>query len=212
MKAFIINYNRLTLVQNIAEHLSKAGLDVYIIDNNSTHAPLLSWYTTCPYNVLRMDDNYGHTVFWTKGLFTMVKDERYILTDPDLDISSVPSDFVKILNDGLTKYPKYPKCGLSLKLDDLPDTKVGNSAKGWESKFWQHPLDEMYYAADVDTTLAMYRENTRIHTISAIRTAPPYSARHIPWYYTTFEELPEDEKYYYSSSKTYTSWSKYMEH
>jgi hypothetical protein len=143
-------------------------------------------------------------------LYSFAKGERYIVTDPDLDISNIPPNFIDVLDRGLTKYSQFAKCGLSLMLSDLPDTGIGNEAKGWESKFWQHPLDEMYYAADVDTTLAMYRETVKAHTINAIRTAPPYSARHIPWYYTTFEELPEDEKYYYSSSKTYTSWSKYL--
>lgn len=209
MKAFVICYNRLTLVQNIAKILQDAGLDVHIIDNHSSYPPLLEWYKTCPYKVLMMDDNYGHTVFWSQSLHKLVENERYILTDPDLDISDVPSDFVDILNKGLDKYPNFYKCGLSLKIDDLPETYMGNDVRGWESQFWQHKLDDQYYRADVDTTLAMYREGVVCYTINAIRTAPPYSARHIPWYYTSFEELPEDEKFYYSSSKTYTMWAKY---
>lgn len=210
MKAFVISYNRLILVQNIAECLQKAGLDVHIIDNHSEYSPLLEWYNNCPYNVIRMDKNYGHTVFWSQELYKMADEQRYIVTDPDLDISDVPLDFVDVLNRGLDKYPNIYKCGLSLRTNDLPNTPMGNEAKGWENQFWQHKLDDEFYLADVDTTLAMYRESVRFHTINAIRTAPPYSAKHIPWYYITFENLPEDEKFYYSSSKTYTSWAKYF--
>lgn len=210
MKVFIINYNRLTLVQNIAQCLHDVELDVNIIDNHSEYPPLLDWYKVCPYNVLMMDKNHGHTVFWSQHLYDLVEGERYMITDPDLDISKVPSNFVSLLSKGLDKYPNFYKCGLSLKIDDLPNTPIGNEAKGWESKFWQHKLDEEFYAADIDTTLAMYRKGVIFHTINAIRTAPPYSARHIPWYYTSFEELPEDEKFYYSSSKTFTSWAKHI--
>ena len=197
-------------MQNIAQCLHDVGLDVTIVDNHSGYPPLLDWYKTCPYNVLMMDGNYGHTVFWSQHLYKSVKGERYILTDPDLDISDVPSDFVSLLSKGLDNYSNFYKCGLSLKIDDLPNTPEGDEVKGWESQFWKHKLDEEFYAADIDTTLAMYREGVVYHTLNAIRTAPPYSAKHIPWYYISFEELPEDEKFYYASSKTITGWAKHI--
>ncbi len=210
MKAFVIAYNRLTLIKNIAERLYNIGLDVRIVDNHSDNPSLLEWYEEAPYGIIRMDKNYGHQVVWSKVLYPLAKGERYIVTDPDLDLSDVPDDFVSVLNAGLDKYPNFHKCGLSLRIDDLPDTEIGNQAKSWEQQFWKHKLDNMYYAADVDTTLALYRENVTQHTLNALRVGFPYSARHIPWYYTTFDSLPADEQYYYSSLGTYTYWAKYM--
>jgi hypothetical protein len=210
MKCFIISYNRLTCLKNIAERLYKLGFDINIIDNHSSYQPLLDWYKTIPYNIIMMDANYTHTVFWSKQLYKNVIGERYIVTDPDLDISEIPDDFITFLNKGLDKYPSFDKCGFSLKINDLPDTPIANEAKGWEQKFWQCKLDDMYYAADIDTTFSLYRENANVHILKALRTEAPYCAKHIPWYYTNFEELPEDEQFYYNSSKSCTFWSKYI--
>jgi hypothetical protein len=35
-----------------------------------------------------------------------------------------------------------------------------------------------------------------------VRSAPPYVARHVPWYYTARDEIPEDEMYYLNSTKS----------
>jgi len=210
MKAFIIAYERLSLLKNMARDLANAGLDIHIVDNCSTYSPLLEWYESNPYTILRMDNNYGNTVVWDKELFKLANGERYIVTDPDLDISDVPGDFITVLDNGLNLYPSAHKCGLSLRIDDLPNTGIGNGAREWEGKFWTNKLDDMYYGTQIDTTLAMYRENITYHTLTALRTAPPYMARHIPWYYIDFNSLPEDEKYYCSHCGGISYWSKFI--
>jgi len=200
MKCFIINYNRLTLMKNMADYLHDAGLEVYIIDNNSTYEPLLDYYKTTKYNVIRMNDNYEYKVFWTQDIYNKLNmNERYILTDSDLDLSNIPNDFLQILEDGLNKYPQFDKCGFSLKIDDLPDTDIHNEIRDWEHRNWKKQLDEMYYDAEIDTTFALYKVNK--HSYNGIRTNVPYSAKHIPWYYTNNDDLPEDEKYYFNSIK-----------
>ena len=209
--AFIINYNRLTLPKNMAEFLSKnENVDVYIIDNNSSYKPLLEWYETCPYNVIHMGGNYGHTVFWEHKLYEKyVKTGLYILTDSDLDLSEIPDDWLEVLIEGLNKY-KYNKVGFSLKTDDLPESTFRDEIVGWESQFCvpkARALDALYTEAHIDTTFALHK--TDEHAIySSIRVNHPYTAKHIPWYYTDFDILPDDEKYYFNNLKTSTLWSR----
>ena len=153
-----------------------------------------------------MDDNYGYKVFWEQNIYNELgTNERYIITDSDLDLSLIPKNFLKVLNDGLDKYPVYDKCGFSLEIDDLPDTEIGNGAKKWEQKFWNTKLDNVYFKADIDTTFALYKHNK--HSYSALRTDYPYVAKHVPWYYDIFHELPIDEQYYFNSIVTPTHWS-----
>lgn len=209
MKVFIINYNRLTLMKNMADFLYEHGLDVYIIDNNSTYKPLLDYYSETRYNVLKMDKNYGHKVFWEQDIYNKLDlNERYILTDSDLDISQIPDDFLNVLEKGLDKYPNLEKCGFSLNIDDLPINKNSESVKNWEQRFWLQPLDDIYFKAPIDTTFALYNVNK--HSLSGIRTNKPYTAKHVPWYYTNYNELPEDEKFYLDTITTLTSWSKLL--
>ena len=198
MKAFIITYNRFHLPVNMADFLFVHGIDPVFVDNNSNYPPLLEYYKTTPYEVVRMQENYGYKVVWEQGLLNKLAIKgNYIVTDPDLDLSGIPDDFLSVLEKGLTKYPQYDKCGLSLEINDVPATSF--SPVDWETQFWQIALDGRYFKAPIDTTFALYK--VPFHSFKALRTNRPYTARHMPWYYFKFEDMPEDEQYYFKTCK-----------
>lgn len=198
MKVFIISYNRLTYLRDMVNWCKEHNLEPVIVDNNSDYPPLLAYYHSKPCQIIMMPKNYGHTVMW-HGLIDL-PDERFIITDPDLDLSGVPDDFLEVLNIGLDRYHEKPKCGLSLEIDDLPGGPEAAYVRQIESVFWFHPLDDLFYDAKVDTTFALYRKGIREYTIEGIRVNRPYTARHYSWYYTDFNQLPEDERYYYKTA------------
>ena len=212
MKVLIIVYNRLTLPRAIADWVAERGCEPIFIDNGSDYPPLLKYYGDTKYQVFRMGQNYGHTVVWEPMLNVIEKlgiTGRYIVTDPDLDLTGVPNDFLEVMNRGLDLFPEYDKCGLSLEINDLPYTKEGWKVKNtFEAKYWREPLNEHYFKADTDTTFAMYREGVKHYSHSAIRTNRPYTARHIPWYYTNFAALSEEEKYYFHTANESSSGKK----
>jgi hypothetical protein len=196
-KALIINFNRILLTVNTARWCEAHGLEPIIIDNNSSYRPLIEYYKKdCPYKVIRLDKNYGHTVIWSADILDRLGiGEQYIVTDPDLDFTGIPDDFMQILQGGLNKYPKANKCGFSLDISKLPDGEV----RSWEASLWQYPLDEIYFKAPIDTTFALYRADISKYIIEdSIRTNKPYMARHIPWTYRyeNIRLLSADEKYY----------------
>jgi hypothetical protein len=202
MKAFIINYNRLTLPKNMARWLFERGCEPIFIDNHSDYPPLLEYYDKCPFSVIYLKQNYGHKVFWDCELYKILKsNERYILTDPDLDLMGIPDDFLKVLNEGLNKYPRFNKCGFSLEIDDLPPTPEGDLIRTKvEPRYWRKALDPLYFNAPIDTTFALYREGANSYFHPALRTNRPYTAKHLPWYYYHLSELSEDEQYYYKTA------------
>ena len=199
MKALIINYNRLLMPKRTADWCAGHGLIPIIIDNHSTYEPLLEWYLKCPYTIIRLKENYGSHVLWKAPLFDFLKTEKqHILTDPDLDLSGVPDDFLEVMQEGLKRYPEFTKIGLSLEINDLPDSPEGNFIRGVEGKYWRNPLDDRYFIADTDTTFCL---RTQIeHTHKALRTNRPYTARHIPWYYTSFSALDAEEQNYFNTA------------
>lgn len=206
MKCFIINYNRLDLMKNMADYLASNNIEVYIIDNNSDYLPLLEYYEETHHCVIKMKKNYGYTVFWDQNIYEKLNlNERYILTDSDLKINHIPNDFLNVLNEGLDRYKNYDKCGFSLDIDDLPNNNLTTQVKNWEMKYWLTPLDNLYYEANIDTTFALYRVNH--HSYSGIRTNKPYCAKHMPWYYESINDLSLDEIHYFKSLNKSTHWS-----
>jgi hypothetical protein len=204
MKALIINYNRLTLPRLIAEWCVEHGLTPVFVDNNSDYPPLMDFYHHAPFMVMHLNKNYGHTAVWLPECTVLerlgILDEPYIVTDSDLDLSGVPADFLKVMQAGLNKYPKYDKCGLSLEVNDLPDTPEGRFIPQCEGRYWQRPLDEVYFDAPTDTTFALYKAGVREYNHNAIRVNRPYTAKHVPWYYDDLSKLPEDEQYYFKTA------------
>lgn len=196
MKCLIIVYNRLHLPVKMADFLFAHGISPIFVDNNSDYPPLLEYYKTTKYEVVRMDKNYGYKVVWEQNLLERLNiTGNYIVTDPDLDLSSIPDDFLAVLEEGLRRYPQFDKCGFSLEINDLPPTDF--CPANYEKQFWQHKLDDMYFKAAIDTTFALYK--VPFHSFNALRTNRPYTAKHMPWYYFDFEDMPIDEQYYFKT-------------
>jgi len=188
------------------------------LDNASTYPPLLKWYETCPCEVIRLSTNYGHRVLWNAPgvLDAVMKREGcyfYGLTDPDIDMETVPVD---VLDKILEIYAIYGislhKIGVSLEINDLPDNEVSTRVKEWEQLFWNgserqglirtfegKELPVGIYAAAIDTTFAIYRRDSMREPFKfgQVRLDRPYTAKHMPWYLTV-GDLPEDYKVYAS--------------
>lgn len=204
MNAYIISFNRLTPTKAMAEYLADHGIEVVIVDNCSTYQPLLDWLETCPHKVHRLPkvtENH-HKTPWTFGVI-YPKESHYLVTDHDLDLSNIPSDFLEVLFTGLENQSVI-KAGFSLELEDLPRNEYTHKVAKYESKFWQAPKDvNGFYLADIDTTFALYdaertRANFETGFFKAVRAPRPYTARHLPWYNTP-ENLSEEEKFYLNS-------------
>ena len=208
MKVLIINYNRLTLPKNMADYIAESGLEPVFIDNKSTYEPLLEYYEETPHEVVKLEQNFGHKVVWDADILNRLEIEgEYIVTDPDLDISDIPKDFLEVLQEGLRRYPKYEKCGFGLRISDLPNNTFTQYVNISERGYWARPLDDMYFDTSTDTTFCLYRASVRNKTFSSLRTNEPYCAKHVPWYYTSINDLPEDEQYYFNSITTSTYFS-----
>lgn len=221
MKAFVINFNRLTWTKKLCEDLTSVGCEVIIIDNGSTYKPLIDWYYSdnFPYTRYILPNFFGHRSLWQAGLIDFYKDEYYLVTDHDLDISNVPKDFVEVLLNEVKVSGKI-KAGLSLELGDLPNNSYTDEVVEWEIKFWQTKNERGFFDSDVDTTLAIYdRAKTELVSrevdnrfFSATRSPIPYIARHLPWYNTP-NNLTEEEIYYMNNIRRSAYWTnKFKEH
>ncbi len=171
---------------------------ITIVDCDSTYPPLLDWYENrCPVTVIRAE-NLGNQAPWRY----LDNSTPYLVSDADLNLDGVPRDFVTRLSAALDRYPNCVKAGLSLAIDDLPDdSPVKARVIAHESQFWSSKLDDQHFDAAVDTTLALYRAGRGWSGYApAIRLAPPYTARHVPWYLTP-GQVGDDWLHYFSRLK-----------
>lgn len=210
--AFLVNRNRLTLPKKMADYIADChnGVVPVFLDQASDYPPLLEYYEKTPHKVVRLKRNWGNCAVWYCGILDeMNLQGHFIVSDPDLQIDHIPKDWLNELENALDTYKDRWKAGFGLMRDDLPDTKIANLARGWQGYEWLHPVEGgRYYLASIDTTFCLCR--TRKHDFGGVRTGAPYLARHIPWYYTCLEDIPEDERYYMSDLEegkwTYYSW------
>ena len=208
MLAVVNNFNLLDWPRAIAEWLARApGLDVVILDNASTYEPLLAWYDTRPVEVIRLNRNVGCRAPWDTGLVEQRKGtEPYIVTDPDLDLSGIPSDWLDVLRRGI-EYDGITKCGFSLALADLPqDAPQWQWVVATQADCWlTFDRDPRYCLAGIDTTFAMYRNNAmRRPRTTNLRAKPPYTARHLPWYLLP-TQVPVDYQHFLRYASTVRS-------
>lgn len=205
MWIYLTNRDCLTPVQGMVAHLRKCEEvdEIVIVDCGSTYPQLLEWYRSCPATVIHCE-NLGPYAPWQ-----VMKDagNYYAVSDADLDISGVPTDFLTKLRLGLEVRPENIKAGLSLAIDDLPmDFPFREDVIRHESQFWTQGLDADWYSAAIDTTFAVYRERSWQGYFPSLRSAPPYVARHLPWYLSE-ETLPEEWLWYFQRCENFTHWS-----
>lgn len=213
---FVNVFNRLTTTRNLCNQLAAMpGVRVVLVDNASTYQPLLDWYAECPYAVVRLDSNMGHHAPWTSGTVGRIATSGYYcVTDCDLDLEGVPLDLMDVLRAPLVSCVGgmcgVKKSGISLRIDDLPDWQA--EVVNWERRFWKKPVGGgQYYEAIIDTTLCMYpanlphRQAMTIGGIKTVRSAMPYTARHMPWYLDC-ENLDEENQHYFQTANMSNSW------
>lgn len=208
VKCFINNRNRLTWMKALAEQIIRLGGEPIIVDNASTYPPLVEWYNTqTDYRVVRLKKNMGSRAPWVSGTIAkeVARGELYVVTDPDLDLSAVPADCLKVLERGLNKYGRQ-KAGLSLEINDIhPEIaktvqKNKRTLRQCEEPYWRKRLDAQFWDAATDTTFALYRNNGPVvHDngtfYKAVRSDRPYTAKHLPWYKTE-KEFDDEDRFY----------------
>ena len=192
---YINNRNLLTSTRAMVDYLMGVPEAApLIVDNASTYPPLLEWYNDgCPVPVVRSDKNGGPRG-WQQSVLR--EHPYYVVTDPDLDLSGVPADVLDLLRGALEAHPEIIKAGLSLETEGLPEDALAWSV---ERKYWasRYPSDERFWQADIDTTFAMYRTDPvwAGQYGPSLRADRPYTARHLPWYWTR-ENIGEEERFY----------------
>lgn len=220
MNVFINNRNYYNWTKNIADIFATQGHKVIIVDNNSTWQPLLSWYESCPYEVVRLKKNYGCSAPWDANVIKDISD-YYVTCEPDLDISMVPEDWDKYCIDALRSY-NIPKIGLSLEDRDCPSRnpaylldKFGEYPEGNPSIWREFDINNpgKYCDYPVDYHFCVWNKNEKPLKSGTypcgIRTNRPYTARHLPWHLVMEKyeensyqiEMDDEICYYFMSAR-----------
>ncbi len=211
----INNFNRLEPLQAQVEWLRslKGGVAIIIVDNGSDYPPLLDYYASLDLpnvQVVLLGFNA-----WRKGIAAVAKllrgFDKFIVTDPDLlPYSSTPDDVVNHLSNLLDRYPAFNHVGLSLEINDLPDNALREKVRRHELQFWSPTAQQLngeVYVAAVDTTFAIYRRGSDVEALApALRTARPYTLRHVDWYLQP-EALSQEYLHYLRSVSSVATWA-----
>lgn len=199
----------------MCEDFTKAGLKVVLIDNDSTFPPCVEWLSKCPYKVIHMKRNAGAWAFFITELYQEYRDQHFMISDSDQDISQLPSDWVEVLMKGLQETDdRVWKSGLSQKVDDLPTTNpYAKEIFAYESAFYSNVNRFGYYKVWMDLGIAIYDRSRRgefpikeEQWYGAVRSPIPYQSRHLDWYMTPDQFRPEDLYYLNTGGHDHDGW------
>ncbi|MDX6505184.1 MAG: hypothetical protein QOE29_2309 [Gaiellaceae bacterium] len=208
---FINCRDRLAPLQELVSWLERAGVEeIYFLDNDSAFEPLLEYYRTTPHTVVRMQENFGKHALWiAPGVIDLVGDRPFVYTDPDVVPSpECPLDALDHFAELLERYPGVTKAGFGLRIDDIPEHYPHRDAViAWEGQMWQWPLGDGNYFAAIDSTFALHRPGAGLRPSEAVRTGPPYLARHTTWY-VDMDSPTEEDLFYSSRPGTRGNWNK----
>lgn len=139
----------------------------------------------------------------------------FLVTDPDLDLSGIPKNWLITLMKILNGQRWISKSALGLRVDDI---NCDNSLEivDWENKLSKKPpysairVLKKFIKAPIslkptDTTIALYRPNSNFSTIS-IRLESKYKVRHLAWY-KDFRESKEFNDYSLRKLPDFGHWS-----
>lgn len=202
---FITVKDRLSMFTALVNKLTSQGYDnIHIVDTGSTWGPMVDYLASTKYPIHRApaDMPSPHLALWHAHIIdgsSKIKD-WYVETDCDV-VPDCPDDWLYVLRSALEIHTDYPKAGLGLRIDDLPNCYNRKAAViECESKFWE-PSSVMIspglFDSQIDTTLALYRPGVwwGEQGMRAIRTDYPYVAKHLPWY-SDSSNLSAEERYY----------------
>lgn len=183
---------------------SPAIRKIWLVDNDSSnplYLPLLAWAEENGVGVSR-GENTGHLSPWHRNLIdpAVIDTPFYAVTDPDLELSTLPPDWATYFVSLLGEHPNVVKVGPALTLDGIPELHRQH-AQDLELQFWSdmvsHPdRAEKIYRAPIDTTFYVSRTTDTLPGYGpALRVSGAYAVRHLPWFVTR-DNLPKDFAYY----------------
>jgi len=211
MRVFLTARDLLAVCDMAEKLLTMDEVDwITIVDCQSTYAPLLSRYNELPDGIeIVLCSNLGPRAAW-HVCHEVMRDGPYIVSDGDLDISSFPKDAITRMRERLVSQPHLKKVGAALELGDLPTTQLAQMAIAHESHFWGRPTAPGFFAADIDTTFAIYRDPVWDGYGPAERCGFA-TARHLAWYLEP-GKVPDDWHHYLSrvDRAAGTHWSQYI--
>ena len=212
MKAFVIFRDRVSYAMTCIERLEDAGLEVIIVNKETSYPPALEWLGETPLPVYSVANSHPQDL-WKEHWFINVVDPaaRYIVTDCDVAVDrDCPEDWVDHLSAILEQHPDRCKVGLGLRTDNLPaHYRHRTQVQEWEKQHWANKVSEGLYGAAVDTTLAMYqplRAHPKFSLGPAPRTGSPYLARHLSWYEDSSWDEEERSWYEEHMNRDYSHW------
>lgn len=158
----INNFNLFSWPRSMVNKIEKMnGVEkIIIVDNGSTYSETLDWYKKINHEIIYLN-NIGHTAPWESAVKERILTDYYVVSDPDLGISSLPNDTFYHLASILKYRPYLNKVGLGIYPPNLIYKDLYPMSYEGEIFYNSLPIiSKLYRNAQVDTTFAMYNKNS----------------------------------------------------
>lgn len=224
---FIICFNRLGVLRTSIASYRRLARPVQLVihDNGSSYPPLLAYFAELEaegVEVVRsgrkatQQEDLNSVNDTVQAYFADKPAAPYVVTDPDIELDPAGSDLLDLYEAMLAAEPEAEAVGPMLRIDDIPDSYPlkDEVLSRHERKFWKRQPSQFawqggvvnYIRSPVDTTFALHRAGLPFQRMrNALRTHPPYWARHLDWYLDP-DAMAEDQAYYLETAMGISYW------
>lgn len=207
MNFYLACFNRVKGLISAINFVQRASLDLRLIvlDMNSSwkkfHDVLAEFKDVIQVERVTHLDNPRY--LWREGFFLDKNPNGFFLSDGDILFDDLPSDAFEKMIEISNKYPYFPKVGLDLSTEGLPNSEYIKAMLSVAKSDKRYHLEKDILVCASDTTIAYYPvASPTFYFRPALRLSGRYKVTHYPWFEVESELDEEAQMYRMTASRS----------
>jgi hypothetical protein len=197
---YLVAFNRIRGIESALDIVARSTipLELIILDMGSTWGRYWDFIKTSKVRVIEIPGGIGPRDLWRTRIIETLGTDGFFLSDGDIDYSATSDGAFERMRDLSKRYPWFPKVGLALDLDVIPDDLEGRRVRSWAKNDWRVQIEKNIYVSNVDTTIAYYpTRDCTFYFRPGLRIAGEFTCNHYPWQ-ERMGSLTEEARFYWN--------------
>ena len=197
---YLVAFNRIRGIESALDIVARSTipLELIVLDMGSTWDKYWAFIQTSQVRVIRIPGGIGPRDLWRTRIIETLGTGGFYLSDGDIDYSMTTDSAFEQMMAVSKRFPWFPKVGLALDLEVIPNDLEGRRVRSWAKNDWRVQIEKNIFISGVDTTIAYYpTRDLTFYYRPGLRIAGDCTCNHYPWQ-ERIGSLNEEAKFYWN--------------